>query len=302
VTLSRKWGTQRLTVGTDYERTLVTSEDAYALELDALSIRTWSLFLEDHISLLGDRLSATIGIRRDDHSTFGSATSPRVSISYRPIPSLKVRAAAGSAFRSPTTGELYYPYSGNRALQPERSVAYELGAELDVAPHATLEATLFQNNIRDLITYDFATSLNTNVSRARTSGVELSLRGSLSERMFGRISYSYLDASDLNLDKALLRRPHNRASTTIGALFGRGASAELTALFVGSRSDVDAASFAAVQDASYFRLDTAIRGPKLFDHFAPFLRVTNLLGRSYVEVAGFPSPGRRVAVGLQTAF
>ncbi|MEO6326694.1 MAG: TonB-dependent receptor, partial [Thermoanaerobaculia bacterium] len=302
VTLSRKLGIQRLTVGADYERTLVTNEDAYALELDDLSIRTWSLFLEDRISLIADKLSATVGIRRDDHSTFGSATSPRLSIAYRPIPTLKLRAGVGSAFRSPTTGELFYPYSGSTSLQPERSVAYELGAELDVAPHVTLEATLFQNNIRDLITYDFVTSLNTNVNRARTSGVELSLRGTFGQRMFGRVSYSYLDAQDLDLDQALLRRPHHRASATIGALIGKEASAELTGLFVGSRSDVDAATFAAVQDASYVRLDAAIRGPRVFEHFAPFLRVTNVLGREYVEAAGYPSPGRRVSVGLQIAF
>jgi len=41
---------------------------------------------------------------------------------------LKLRAAAGSAFRAPTTGELYYPFSGNPELRPERSTSYEVGA------------------------------------------------------------------------------------------------------------------------------------------------------------------------------
>jgi hypothetical protein len=38
-----------------------------------------------------------------------------------PTATPQLRAAAGSAFRAPSTGELYYPFSGNPALQPERT-------------------------------------------------------------------------------------------------------------------------------------------------------------------------------------
>jgi len=302
LTLSRGLGATRLSVGADWERTLVSNEDSYGLEIDGRSTRTWSLFVEDRLSLLSERLVATVGVRRDQHSAFGGATNPRMAISFRVTPGVKLRVAAGGAFRSPTTGELYYPYSGNPDLSPERSVSFEAGAEWDAGRAVTFEASLFQNDIRDLIQYDFATSSNVNVGRARTRGVELVARGAVTDRIFARASYTYLDAVDRETGGPLLRRPKHRASATVGMSFEKGASAQLTALFVGARADVDAATFARVEDPSYLRLDLAVTGPRFFDLVSPFVRVANLLGLDYVEAAGFPSPGRRYLAGLEVGF
>jgi vitamin B12 transporter len=296
---------QRLSIGADYDHTKVRNEDSYGLELDDETTRTWSVFLEDRVSLFSDRLVATAGIRRDDHSAFGSHTSPRAAISYRVVPALKVRVAGGGAFRSPTTGELFYPFSGNRALRPERSVSYEVGVEWDVVPALTLEVSLFRTDVRDLIQYDFATGGNTNVGRARMSGVELIIRKTLGDRLFARASYTYLDATDRDTELALLRRPRHRASATVGRAWGptgSGATAELSALYTGARRDVDSVTFLRVDDPSYVRVDLAVTSPRLFGRVAPFARVTNLFGRDYAEVAGFPAPGRRFLVGLEAGF
>lgn len=298
ITLSHTWGAQRLSVGAGYERTKVDNEDLYGVNLDGASTRTWSVFAEDRIALLGDALVATAGLRYDDHSAYGSHTSPRLSAAYRLVPAVKLRAAVGSAFRSPTNGELFFPYSGNPNLSPERSVSYEVGAEWDAAPRLVLETSVFRNDIKDLIQYDFTTQANRNVGRARTQGVELVVRGALGPRLFTRASYTYLDATDRDRDRALLRRPHQRASMTVGGSLASGASAELTALFVGRRADVDAQTFARVTDPSYVRLDLAATSPRFLLGLSAFARVTNLLGRDIVEVAGFPSPGRRFLVGL----
>ncbi len=297
-------GPNRVSAGADWQRTSVTSEDSYGVSLDGEATTTWALFVEDRLALLGEKLAVTAGVRRDEHSAFGAATSPRVALAWRPVPALKLRAAAGSAFRSPTTGELYYPFSGNPALQPERSVSWEAGAEWTLLPgrDLVLEATVYRNDVRDLIRYDFASQANVNVGRARMSGVEASLRGGLTDLLSARVSYAYLDAEDRDTGLPLLRRPRHRASATLAASLPRGASAELTGLFVGARDDVDAATFARVTSPSYLRLDLAATGPRLLEHVAPFVRVTNLLGREYVEVAGYPSPGRRFVTGVDLSY
>ena len=295
-------GSNRISAGADWERTLVRNEDSYGLELNNLSPRTWAVFLEDRLSLWDGKVSITAGLRRDDHSAFGSATSPRVTLLWRAAPALKLRAAGGSAFRAPTTGELYYPFSGNARLAPERSSSFEVGADWDVAPRLTLEATVYRTSVRDLIRYDFATNENVNVGRARMTGLETGLRGRLAEGLEARVSWSWLDSADLDTGLPLLRRPRHRASAALGASLGKGASAELTGIFVGRRDDVDAVTYARVTDPSYLRFDLAVTGPRLLEHLAPFVRMTNLLGRSYVEVAGFPSPGRRFLAGLDVAF
>jgi len=295
-------GANRISAGADWERTLVTNEDSYGLELDDLSTRTWALFLEDRLTLADGNLNVTAGVRRDDHSAFGSATSPRLAVAWRVLPALKLRVAAGSAFRAPTTGELYYPFSGNRDLQPERSVSVEGGIDWTPAPSFSLEASLFRNSVRDLIRYDFATNQNLNVGRARMTGTELAVRWTVTPGLFTRASWTWLDTADLDTGLELLRRPRQRASASVGATFGEGGSAELTGLFVGRRDDIDAVTYARVTDASYLRVDLVATAPRLFEHLSPFVRVTNLLGRQYTEVAGFPSPGRRFLAGLDVSF
>jgi vitamin B12 transporter len=298
---SRTFGAQRVSVGGEYERAKVTDVDAFGVEVDDRTIRSWAVFVEDRVALLQERLVATLGVRRDDHTAYGAATNPRLAVSFRLSRDLKLRAAAGSGFRSPTVGELYYPVSGNPGLRPERSTSYEVGAELAVAPHAHLETSLFWSSIRDLIQYDFVSSTDLNVGRARIRGAELALSGSLGAGLSGRVSYTWVDAIDRATGEALLRRPKSRASATLGWQ-GPNESAQLTAVFVGRRNDVDEVTFAHVEDPSYLRFDAAATGPRLFSRLAPWARVTNVLARRYAEAAGYPSPGRRFQVGLEVVF
>ncbi len=302
VVLSHVAGANRISVGTDYEQTKVDNVDSYGVQLDGLTTSTWSVFAEDRISLADDRLAITAGVRRDENSAFGASTNPRVALSWTVAPAVKVRAAAGSAFRAPSTGELYYPFSGNPDLQPEKSFSYEAGAEWTISRGFVVEASLFRSDVKDLIRYDFATFTNVNVGRARMTGAEAVVRGVLSATTWARAAYTWLDTEDLDTGLPLLRRPKHRAAATVGGDLGRGASAELTGIYVGERDDVDAATYARVTSPAYFRVDLAATGPRLFEHLAPFVRVTNLLDRDYVEVAGYPSPGLRFVAGIDLAF
>ncbi len=301
--LSRELGANRLSVGSDYERTSVRSADSYGVSLDGETTDTFSLFAEDRLSLDHDRLVVTAGLRRDAHSAFGSAWSPRGTVVYLVTPAFKLRAAAGAAFRSPTTGELYYPFSGNPDLKPERSTSVEAGAEVAIARGLWFETTLFWNDIRDLIQYDPQSFTNENVGRARTQGVETVLRGSLGRGFTARASYTFLDAQDLETGLPLLRRPKHRVAATVGRSFASGASAELTGTWVGSRFDGDAVDFTkTVEMPSYLRVDVAATLPRFFGAVSPWVRVTNLLGASYEEVSGFPAPGRRFLAGIEASF
>ncbi len=296
-------GAHRIAAGADWERTLVSNESNFGVALDDASTRTFALFAEDRIALAGERLVVTGGIRRDDHNAFGSAVSPRVTVAWRIAPSWKLRAAAGSAFRAPSTGELYYPFSGNPSLRPEKSNGYELGLEKTLAGALVAEVSGFWIDLRDLIDFDAATLTNLNVGRARTRGIEVALRSPVGARSFVRASYTYLDAKDLDADTFLLRRPRHRASATWGTTFVSGGAVSLTAMWVGRRPDRDAADFTRlVENPSYLRVDASLTLPPLALDLAPFVRVTNLLGRDYAEASGFPAPGRRFLAGVEKAF
>ena len=303
VVLSHTSGANRISVGTDYEQTKVDNEDSYGVQLDGLTTSTWSVFAEDRLSLADDRLAITAGVRRDENSAFGASTNPRVALSWRVAPAVKLRAAAGSAFRAPSTGELYYPFSGNPGLQPEESVSYEAGAEWALGRGLVFEASLFRSDVKDLIRYDFATFTNVNVGRARMTGAEATSARDASRPRRGqaRRTPGSTPRTATPASRSSGARGTRRA-VTVGGDLGRGASAELTGLYVGERDDVDATTYQRVTNPAYFRVDVAATGPRLFERVAPFVRVTNLLDRDYDEVAGYPSPGRRFVAGLDLAF
>ena len=301
--LTHDFGTQRLTFGSDVEWTRVKNADSYGVSLDEASTRTWSFFVEDRIAFAGERLVVTAGLRRDDHSAYGAFWSPRGTVVFLASKTVKLRAAAGGAFRSPTSGELYYPFSGNPDLKPERSASVEAGVDVALAAALTAESTLFRNEIRDLIQYVPQSYTNENVGRARTQGVEAALRGEIGGGFFARVSYTYLDATDLDTGLPLLRRPKNRASATVGVSLKGGASFQATGAWVGSRLDRDAVDFTQlVTMPSYVRFDVAATAPRVLGHVAPFLRVANVFGSGYEEASGFPAPGRRFLAGLDVGF
>jgi outer membrane receptor protein involved in Fe transport len=105
------------------------------------------------------------------------------------IRNLRLRASAYRAFRAPTLNELYRDFRvgntltrANSALLPESLHGYEAGGDLRFR-RATLSATAFRSELRDLIanvtlasTPVLITRQRQNVAAARTQGIELSAR------------------------------------------------------------------------------------------------------------------------------
>ena len=108
----------------------------------------------------------------------------RATAAWLPVPGrVKLRASYGTAFRSPGFLDLYGQsayYVGNPRLQPEHDRGWDAGDRRvpSAGDRGTLSATWFENQLRDLIVYDFSVFPGTtaNVERARTQGLELSAR------------------------------------------------------------------------------------------------------------------------------
>jgi vitamin B12 transporter len=292
-------GANRLTGFVSYERGRVNDGSNFGPSLEGQHTTIWGAGFEDTWKFAGG-ITATAGLRYDDHSQFGTAWSPRATLAWQSSNALwKMRASGGSAFRAPTVGELYYPFSGNPDLKPERSTSYEIGVERYL-PGGRIEASLFWNDFRDLIVYDFATSLNLNVGRARTRGVEVALRQDLARTLAVDAGYTYLDAQDRGTGLALIRRPRHRAFFGASWQALERLSLAPRAIFVGSRPDSDALTGSRVGSPSFLRLDLFARyalGP-----VSPYARVENLADRRYDEVDGYPAPRRRFAAGIEARF
>ncbi len=292
-------GAHALTAFGSWERWTVDDGSNFGANLVNARTTIWGLGAQDTVSFGAFTVAA--GLRFDRHSTFGDAWSPRATISWLSPDSLwKLRASGGSAFRAPTVGELYYPFGANPDLQPERSVSWELGAERYVGGGAA-EISLFWNDLEDLIVFDFATSTNLNIGRARTRGVELGWRQAILPELSADATYTYLDAENLVTGAPLIRRPRHRAAVGLDWQPFPGVDLMPRVLYVGARPDNDPLTGAPVEDPSYVRLDFAARW-QVTPNLAPYLRFVNLTDRRYDEAAGYPAAGRLVAGGVDVRF
>lgn len=255
-----------------------------------------SLFIEDRYSrnLASSRFELSAGIRYDDYETFGSETSPRVAAAWIAGRN-KFRAAYGEAFRAPSVGELYSPFGGNTNLRAERSRSIEAGVDHSFDRGGAVSLTLFQDKYRDLITnFGF---LLANIGRARARGVEVSAHSPVTSNITGGITYTYLDAEQLDSGLELLRRPRHSGSAYVSVRHGIS-QLNVIVLRTGERADIlPVLPFTRTSNRAHTTVDANVQVD--FGRFTPYVKIENLTDVEYEEVRGYVSPSRRAVVGVR---
>ena len=269
------------------------------------------------------RWSVSGGLRLDANKDFGQFLSGRLGVVRRFGAMTRVRGSWGTAFKTPTLEESYgnTPFSlGNADLTPERSNAWEIGAEQGfLGGRLTVGAVWFDQRFRDLIQYGFvAPGAPTyyNVAAATARGLELNGAVRPDARLTVDAAFTWLktevtdpgfssgDGDVFVQGEELIRRPAHQGRLGVAYLaFGRARlSGDLTR--VGERTDVDFGPFPSVRKTlpGYTLVDLGAdvevfrRGPVV----AATLRVENVFDERYDTVVGFPGRGRMVLAGVRT--
>ncbi|HZR37874.1 MAG TPA: TonB-dependent receptor [Nevskia sp.] len=133
---------------------------------------------------------------------------PRLALRYALSPALALRGAVYRAFRAPTLDNLYRGFSTtagtflpNSQLDPETLFGAEIGADWSRGPLAA-QLTLFRNDIDNLIGSRnlaaselppgfFFGSVNINVGKVRSQGIESSGQWTIAPRLRAEASYTY---------------------------------------------------------------------------------------------------------------
>ncbi len=107
----------------------------------------------------GKSLAITAGFRYDNYNDFGSSFNPRAAVVYNTPFKSTLKVMYGNAFRAPNFLELYDKNNpvdfGNPDLKAEKVSTIEF-AYIQKFEGFQATVTYFQNNIKDLITLDFA--------------------------------------------------------------------------------------------------------------------------------------------------
>ncbi len=173
-------------------------------------------------------LRVIMGGRYDDYSDFGATFNPRVSVSWELKPSYQLIATYGSAFRAPTFGELYNINNnaivGNPEVEPEEIETTELGMRADIGKRSRLGATLFYNNIVDIIAprpQPNGASYSDNIGELTVQGIELEINTRLEGGSTISANYTYQDPRNERTDARAPDVPLHRANLMFNYRYSR---------------------------------------------------------------------------------
>lgn len=266
-----------------------------------------AFFAQDEITL-SDHAWLTLGLRSDDHDTFGRATTGRATVAWQVLPDqVKMRASYGTAFRAPSFLDLYGTssfYQGNPDLRPEEARGWDVGVDVYWAEgRGAFSASYFDSDYKDLIIFDFGVFPGTtaNVENARMNGVETSGKWVLAEGTELRANYTYLEAVNESNNSRLLRRPRHAGGLDVWHDFGHGFDLGVGLGFVADRKDVHAGNFSTI-DADDYVVARVYAAWQVNPQWKVRARVENALDAEYEPVHGFLQPGVGGYLGFETAF
>ena len=150
------------------------------------------------------------GVRYDDNSMHGSQSTYRVGTSYSVSDSVSLFGSIATGYKNPTMYEMFgadnFGYSGNANLNPETSFNKEIGASYN-KNMTSFSATVYDTDIKDLITYSGSTYINNTTNTSTMEGAEATLKFKLGDFMFTN-RYAHIHAVN-GTGGWLLRRPHD---------------------------------------------------------------------------------------------
>lgn len=246
-------------------------------------------------------LSLTGGVRHDEHSQFGGATTFGANGNYSPNDgATNVRVSYGEGFKAPSLYQLYDSFSGNKALKPERSKSYDIGLDQNFGRQFTASVTLFKRDTSNQINYDNTTFTYGNIDRTKAKGAEMSFALRPVEALNLVAAYSYIDAFDRspnspNNGKRLARRAEHSVSVSADYAWGFGLSTGMTLTHVGDSFDNPSnARRLPGYVLAGFRASLPIG-----EHLEVYGRVDNVFDEKYSTAYGFGTYGRAAYAGVR---
>jgi vitamin B12 transporter len=212
-------------------------------------------------------------------------------------------ASWGQGFKTPTISEqacdFCFPAGPATNLKPERAEGWDAGLKWR-SPDSRYEASVtgFHLAVRDQIdfvfdpvTFDFRYQ---NIDRTRSNGVEAEASAVIVPGLTGRVSYSNIDAINLDTGAQLLRVPRNQGSAVLEWVRGRGRAA-LTVRAESNQADAGGTR------PGFVTADLA-GGWKITDQIEATARIVNLADAHYEEALGYGEPRRSAYVGLRLRY
>jgi len=193
--------------------------------LDTLRVETSTAnvgtYLQDEWAIT-KTLILNAGLRYDRFERFGGTLNPRGALIWNPLKTTTLKLLYGQAFRAPNAYEFSYAapqFRVNPDLRPEKVKSYELVLEQAVTSKLQLNASVFYNQIDDLISQQFDAATGQfffdNGGLAETKGGSIELEAKLPKGIKGRVSYTFQRTNDVVTGERFSNSPEHLAKLNL---------------------------------------------------------------------------------------
>jgi vitamin B12 transporter len=234
-------------------------------------------------------------IRRDQYSDFGGANSYYLGYGFDITGNWKATASYSDSFRAPSFDDLYYPYSGNPSIKPERSHSIEAALQYASNALGVMRLSAFQTRYSNLIDYPEVSPgiyLAENVGRAKVQGLEGSWSGHVGKTDV-RASLTLQNPVDLDNDVDLVRRARRFGSLAVNrSIAGWRVGGEWIVSGASNDSSGKLGGYGIVNLSARYNITKA---------WFVTAQIDNLLNKDYETAYSYNSPrrGAYVTVGWQ---
>lgn len=249
------------------------------------------------------RLLVAPSARVDRRSDGTQSATPRLGLAMDVLRGLTLRASASGAFRAPTLNDRFWRPGGNPDLRPERGWSIDGGARFTRGDWQA-DASVYRHQLRDQIVWQPSAAgvwSPSNLSRTRTTGIDLNASWSATSARFVRAGFAVTDARDRSdgssaQGERLRFVPLAHARLHVGASLA-GFEIDALAVAVGKRP-VTADGSQSLPGFSTIDLGARRTWSTARARLTAFFRVHNALDARYRLIEGYPMPGRHARVGL----
>jgi outer membrane cobalamin receptor len=293
-------------------------------------LSTYTLAIEDQF-WMKKQLSLVVGgiYNYFDQTRLGktsSAFDPQLAVAWRATPVLALHASAAQRTRFPKLRELYRRKWGNPDLDPQTASNYEIGltyqhrsgisTDFSIYDPQTAsnyeigltyqhrsgistDFSIYRSDVDDLIERPNRRSIYLNLDQVKFKGIELASGGWITERVFARVAYTYVDAAEELSEggsRQLRSRPENTVVAEFRYRFAHGILFSFNGIYVSGLFDLDPDGVY-TEIPGYFVANAKVSKP-FAQHYEAYLSVTNMGDTDYVQRLGNPREGRAFLLGL----
>ena len=288
-------------------------------EVQGTSIHNIAFYLQDKIALT-NQWNITPGVRVDHHSTFGTHTSPSLSVGFKQSENTNYYVNYKTFFVAPNLYQLfgsdaYFGHVGNKNLKPQEGSTIEFGINHNFGDNLTGTFNVYHTHAKNILYADPSDNYHyANGGKSSLNGFTINLDKKFSSHWAAGIGYSYLhipakEGQNINFNGSL---PESTLNINVDyttpkfniSLSGRGIMNRY-----GTKADWSGKPTKISNYANYWVWDLAANY-QFTKEATLFARVNNIFDQFYTDIGSsqdpygtwYSAPGRNLEIGLQFQF